>query len=250
MSDYAYQNYEELKKIEDSMFINTLQEIKENISDPFSPIPNRIISINLLRSMCKYHTTYFFNFFWGIRKDFIKNCLNYEQNTRLQIISFYFLNEILQNIYFEIPYGSTSQFIYWLYENIFIFLKKNNNNILKEKAENLIKQMVENMPCEAMGISLIKSLKEKDENINNFILQCIGEYFTSYITLGLDFNYIIENLEIEKIFNNKDYLDYYNKIKKVFSSFKDIFESNGADINQIIDNLNDKNKSIYLDLIK
>ena len=249
MSDNDFQKYEDLKKIEDPVFISTLQQIKSDISNQFSPLPNRINSINLLRSMCKYHTTYFYNFFWGIKKDFIKNCLNYENNSKLQQMSFFFLNEILTIINYEIPQEYTNQFIFWLYENTFGFLTK-SNNILKESAKNLIKNISDKIPCEAVGICLLKSLQVNDENIIDFISQCINLYFNEYISYGLNFNYIIQNLEIDKVCMDKENQNYYLRIKNIFKSFDNMLQKEGSDISLITDNLDSKNKTIFFDLIK
>ena len=249
MSDGDFQKYEDLKKIEDSVFITTLQQIKSDISNQFSPLPNRITSINLLRSMCKYHTTYFYNFFWGIKKDFINNCLNYENNSKLQQMSFFFLNEILNSINYEIPQEYTNQFIFWLYDNIFIFLTK-SNNILKESAKNLLRSISEKIPCEAVGICLLKSLQVNDENIINFISQCINIYFNGYISYGLNFNYIIEELKIDKVCMDKENQDYYLRIKNIFKSFNNMLENEGCDMSLITENLDSKNKTIFFDLIK
>lgn len=249
MSDNDFQKYEDLKKIEDSVFITTLQQIKSDISNQFSPLPNRINSINLLRSMCKYHTTYFFNFFWGIKKDFINNCLNYENNSKLQQMSFFFLSETLNSINYEIHQEYTNQFVFWLYDIIFSFLTK-KNSILKESAKNLIRNISDTIPCEAVGISLLKSLQVNDENIINFISECINLYFNEFISYGLDFNFIMKNLEIDKICLDKENQNYYLRIKNIFKSFKDMLENAGSDISPITNYLDDKNKTIFFDLIK
>jgi len=249
MSDNDFQKYEDLKKIEDSVFITTLQQIKSDISNQFSPLPNRINSINLLRSMCKYHTTYFFNFFWGIKKDFINNCLNYENNSKLQQMSFFFLSETLNSINYEIHQEYTNQFVFWLYDIIFSFLAK-KNSILKESAKNLIRNISDTIPCEAVGISLLKSLQVNDENIINFISECINLYFNEFISYGLDFNFIMKNLEINKICLDKENQNYYLRIKNIFKSFKDMLENAGSDMSPITNYLDDKNKTIFFDLIK
>ena len=249
MSDNDFQKYEDLKKIEDSVFITTLQQIKSDISNQFSPLPNRINSINLLRSMCKYHTTYFFNFFWGIKKDFINNCLNYENNSKLQQMSFFFLSETLNSINYEIHQEYTNQFVFWLYDIIFSFLTK-KNSILKESAKNLIRNISDTIPCEAVGISLLKSLQVNDENIINFISECINLYFNEFISYGLDFNFIMKNLEIDKICLDKENQNYYLRIKNIFKSFKDMLENAGSDMSPITNYLDDKNKTIFFDLIK
>ena len=249
MTNYEYVKYEELTKIEDSNFISTLQKIKTDISNSSSLIPNRINCINLLRSICKFRVTYFFNFFWGIRFDFKKNCLDYQESPKLQQISILFLNEILNNIYNEIPHGNINAFIFWAYESIYIYLKSNNNNI-KIGAEKLIKELAETIPSEATIISLIKSLNEKNENILNFIFNCIELYFKEFISYGLNFNFIFERLEINNIINDKDCKDYYLKIKKAFILLKKIIESEGMDINSIIDGLDDINKVILNELLK
>ena len=249
MSSLNYEDYEQLKKIEDSAFISTMQNIKKEISDSSSPLPNRLICINLLRAMCKYHAQYFFNFFWGMKKNFIKNCLKYEENPKLQQISILFINEILFNILNEIPYENANDLILWIFENIFLFLKSNNTN-LKSHSENFIRNMAENIPNEAIVISLIKSLKEKDDNINSFLYNCIELYFKEFVSYGLNFDFIIDKLEINKIFNEEEYKDYYMKYKKVFILLKNILKSQGININTFSKDLDNKNKGIFIELIK
>ena len=249
MSSLNYEKYEELKKIEDSVFIQAMQNIKKDLSDSSSLLPNRLICINLLRSMCKFHVLYFFNFFWGIKNDFIKNCLNYEENPKLQQISILFLNEIINNIHNEILYEDENNLIFWIFENIFCILKYNNTN-LKTISENFIKNMAENIPHEAIPISLIKSLKEKDENINNFLYNCIELYFKEFVSYGLNFDLIIDELEINQIFNDEEYKDYYMKYKKVFVILKNALKSQGININTFSKDLNNKNKGIFIELIK
>ena len=140
-----------------------------------------------------------------------------------------FLNETMNNIYNEIPHENVNEFILWILEKIIIFLKKNNSN-LKSYAGNFIKNMAENIPCEAVPISLIKSLKEKDENIINFIYNCI------------------ESLEISEIKKDEECKDYYAKIKKVFALLKNVIETQGININQFIQELHNKNKEIFIEL--
>ena len=245
MSIYELEKYEDLKKIEDSNFITTLQEIKSSISNTSSPIPNRILCINLLRSMCKFQLSYFYNFFWGIRNDFINNCLNYNENPRLQQISIFFLNEILNNIYNEISHENMNEFIFWAYHNIFNFLT-NNNNILKSDAQKIIKDISQNIPSEAIIISLIKSLRINDENILNYLFNCIEIYFNEFVSYGINFDFILDNLEVDKS-NEKD---YYIKIQKAFKILNNILQNQGSNMAQIYESINNKNKDILSDLIK
>ena len=164
-------------------------------------------------------------------------------------MSFFFLNEILTNINYEIPQEYTNQFVFWLYENTFGFLTK-SNNILKESAKNLIKNISDKIPCEAVGICLLKSLQVNDENIIDFISQCINLYFNEYISYGLNFNYIIQNLEIDKVCMDKENQNYYLRIKNIFKSFDNMLQKEGSDISLITDNLDSKNKTNFFDLIK
>ena len=125
-----------------------------------------------------------------------------------------------------------------------------SNNILKESAKNLIKNISYKIPCEAVGICLLKSLQVNDENIIDFISQCINLYFNEYISYGLNFNYIIQNLEIDKICMDKENQNYYLRIKNIFKSFDNMLQKEGSDISLITDNLDSKNKTIFFDLIK
>ena len=245
MSNYELEKYEDLKKIEDSYFITTLQEIKSGISNTSSPIPNRIVCINLLRSMCKFQISYFYNFFFGIRYDFIKNCLNYKENPKLQEISIFFLNEVFNNIYNEIPYEDMNDFIFWVYDNIFNFLF-HNIKILSIGAQKLIKDISQNIPCEAIIISLIKSLKNKDENIVNYLFNCIELYFNEFASF-ISFDFILESLEIDEISKDKE---YYIKIQKTFNLLNNILQKQGSNITQIYESLNNKNKAILSGLIQ
>ena len=246
MSNFIIIKYADLKKIEDSIFISTLQTIKNDISNFFSPIPNRINAINLLRSLCKFQISYFYNFFWGIRFDFSKTCLNYVESPKLQEISIFFINEILNNIYNEVSHENTNDFIFWAYNNIFQFLSS-KNNILQLSAQKLIKDVSQNIPSESIIISLIKSLEINDENQLHFIFNCIELYFREFLSYGLNFDYIIESLEIETIYKEKD---YYKRLKKVFSLFNTTSENKDFILTQINESLNNKNRIIFNELIK
>ena len=106
------------------------------------------------------------------------------------------------------------------------------------------------LPCEAIIICLIKSLKEKDEIILYFIFKCLEFNFKEYASYGIIFDYIIEDLEINNLLDNKDFQDYYRKIKKAFVLFKNIYQNQCDDIALIVDDLEQKNKPIFVELIK
>ena len=57
MLDYI--SYESLQKIEPQNLIPTTEKINQNISEDTIPIPSRIESINLLRSIHKYQSAFF-----------------------------------------------------------------------------------------------------------------------------------------------------------------------------------------------
>ena len=249
MTNFESIKYEKLEKIEEINFISTLQKIKMDISDYHSQIPNRIVCINLLRSICKFQPSYFFNFFWGIRIDFLKNCLRYEQNPKLQQISIDFLNEAVVNIFNEISYENLNDFIYWIYENVFGFLK-NNNFMLKSGAEKIIKDMSMKLPNEAIIVCLIKSLNDKDKNILDFIFNCIELYFTEFASIGFNFDYVLEDLELNNVLNDKEFQEYLINIKKAFELFKNIYQGQGGDLQIIIKDLQKENQNIFIELIK
>ena len=72
-------------------------------------------------------------------------------------------------------------------------------------------------------------------------------YFREFVSYGLNFDYIIESLEIESLSKDKD---YYLRIKKAFSLLKIISESQDSILAQIIEFLNNKNRAIFSELIK
>ena len=139
-----------------------------------------------------------------------------------------------------------NEFIFWAYNNIFDFLT-NNNNILKMGAQKLIKDISQNIPSEAIIISLIKSLTNKNENILNYLYNCIEIYFQEFASFGISFDYILESLELDEISNDKD---YYMKIKKAFNILNKILQKQGSNIEQCFEFLEEKNKPILIDLIK
>ena len=75
-------------------------------------------------------------------------------------------------------------------------------------------------------------------------------WFNEYISYGLNFNYIIQNLEIDKVCMDKENQNYYLRIKNIFKSFDNMLQKEGSDISLITDNLDSKNKTIFFDLIK
>ena len=95
MIDYI--SYDSLQKIDPQNLIATTETINQNISEDTIPIPSRIESINLLRSIHKYQSAFFFELFGALKSKFLKNCLHYDKNPRLQQISLNFIREIFDD---------------------------------------------------------------------------------------------------------------------------------------------------------
>ena len=53
-------SFESLQKIEPQNLIETTEKINQSISEDTTQIPSRIEAINLLRSIHKYQSTFFF----------------------------------------------------------------------------------------------------------------------------------------------------------------------------------------------
>ena len=101
MLDYI--SYESLPKIEPQNLIATTEKINQSFSEDTVPIPSRIEAINLLRSIHKYQCTFFFELLGALKSKFLKNCLHYGKNPRLQQISLNFIREIYNDDSYEIP---------------------------------------------------------------------------------------------------------------------------------------------------
>ena len=103
--------YEDLKKIEPQNIVSIMEKVNQSFSDKSVPIPTRIESINLLRSLRKYQSSIFLELFGALKSKFLQNCLHYDENPRLQQISLNFIKEI----YDDDSYGVSNEMIYDLY---------------------------------------------------------------------------------------------------------------------------------------
>ena len=131
--------YEDLKKIEPQNIVSIMEKVNQSFSDKSVPIPTRIESINLLRSLRKYQSSIFLELFGALKSKFLQNCLHYDENPRLQQISLNFIKEI----YDDDSYGVSNEMIYALYYDILQILQYNKNNVLKEMAKGAIRTMAE-----------------------------------------------------------------------------------------------------------
>ena len=238
MLDYI--SYESLQKIEPQNLIPTTEKINQNISEDTIPIPSRIESINLLRSIHKYQSAFFFELFGALKSKFLKNCLHYDKNPRLQQISLFFIREIFD----DDSYGVSNDTIYDLYYDILQFLECNDNN-LKEMSKSAIKTMAEKVACDAKIIVLIETLKNADNDLCQFIFECFKngiENLRGYIYLNYNFNDIFDKLNMEEISDN----EYIVKIKQIFRILKNSLDRN--DEAEIYNSLTEKYQSLYRNL--
>ena len=159
---FDYPPYEDLQKIEPQMMVTVMKKVNQSFSDNSVPIPSRIESINLLRSLRKYNFSYFLELFGALKTKFLKNCLHYNENPRLQQICLNFIKEIFD----DDSYNVTDEIVYDLYYDILQFLEfKNNNNILKDLAKSAIRTMSEKIYKDDKIIVLIENLKNADEDL-------------------------------------------------------------------------------------
>ena len=229
--------YEDLKKIEPQNIVSIMEKVNQSFSDKSVPIPTRIESINLLRSLRKYQSSIFVELFGALKSKFLQNCLHYDENPRLQQISLNFIKEI----YDDDSYGVSNEMIYDLYYDILQILQYNKNNVLKEMAKGAIRTMAEKVANEAKIIVLIETLKNADENLSGFIFECFRtaiEHLRGYIYLNYNFNDIMEKLNLEEASE-----DYLMKIKQIFHILKNSLDK--KDEEEIFNNLNNDNKSLY-----
>ena len=229
--------YEDLKKIEPQNIISIMEKVNQSFSDKSVPIPTRIESINLLRSLRKYQSSIFLELFGALKSKFLQNCLHYDENPRLQQISLNFIKEI----YDDDSYGVSNEMIYDLYYDILQILQYNKNNVLKEMAKGAIRTMAEKVANEAKIIVLIETLKNADENLSGFIFECFRsaiEHLRGYIYLNYNFNDIMEKLNLEEASE-----DYLMKIKQIFHILKNSLDK--KDEEEIFNSLNNDNKSLY-----
>lgn len=229
--------YEDLKKIEPQNIVSIMEKVNQSFSDKSIPIPTRIESINLLRSLRKYQSSIFVELFGALKSKFLQNCLHYDENPRLQQISLNFIKEI----YDDDSYGVSNEMIYDLYYDILQILQYNKNNVLKEMAKGAIRTMAEKVANEAKIIVLIETLKNADENLSGFIFECFRtaiEHLRGYIYLNYNFNDIMEKLNLEEASE-----DYLMKIKQIFHILKNSLDK--KDEEEIFNSLNNDNKSLY-----
>ena len=233
--------YENLKKIEPQMMVSIMEKVNQSFSDKSVPIPSRIESINILRSLRKYYFSFFLELFGALKSKFLKNCLHYEENPRIQQISLNFLQEIFD----DDSYGVTNEMVYDLYYDILQFLELKNNNVLKELAKSTIKTMAEKVVNDAKIIVLIETLKNADDNLCGFIFECFKsaiENLKGFIYLNYNFNDILEKLNLDEASE-----EYLTKIKQIFHILKNSLDK--KDEEEIITSLNSDNYSLYQTLI-
>lgn len=238
MLDYI--SYESLQKIEPQNLISTTEKINQSFSEDTIPIPSRIESINLLRSIHKYQSAFFFELFGALKSKFLKNCLHYDKNPRLQQISLNFIQEI----YDDDSYGIPDEIVYDIYYDLLQFLKSNDNN-LREIAKSAIKIMAEKVVCVAKIIVLIETLKDCDENLCAFIFECFKnaiENLRGYINLNYNFNEVFDKLNLEEVSDEQ----YILRIKQIFHILKHSLDTN--DEAEIYQSLDDKYKNAYMKL--
>ena len=229
--------YEDLKKIEPQNLVSIMEKVNQSFSDKSVPIPTRIESINLLRSLRKYQSSIFLELFGALKSKFLQNCLHYDENPRLQQMSLNFIKEI----YDDDSYGVSNEIVYDLYYDILQILQYNKNNVLKEMAKGVIRTLAENVANEAKIIVLIETLKNADENLSGFIFECFRsaiEHLRGFIYLNYNFNDIMEKLNLEEASE-----DYLMKIKQIFHILKSSLDK--KDEEEIFNSLNNDNKSLY-----
>jgi len=229
--------YEDLKKIEPQNIVSIMEKVNQSFSDKSVPIPTRIESINLLRSLRKYQSSIFLELFGALKSKFLQNCLHYDENPRLQQMSLNFIKEI----YDDDSYGVSNEIVYDLYYDILQILQYNKNNVLKEMAKGVIRTLAENVANEAKIIVLIETLKNADENLSGFIFECFRsaiEHLRGFIYLNYNFNDIMEKLNLEEASE-----DYLMKIKQIFHILKSSLDK--KDEEEIFNSLNNDNKSLY-----
>jgi len=233
--------YEDLKKIEPQMMVTIMEKINQSFSDKSVPIPSRIESINNLRSLRKYYFSFFLELFGALKSKFLKNCLHYKENPRIQQISLNFLQEIFD----DDSYGVSNEMVYDLYYDILQFIEFNNNNVLKELAKSTIKTMAEKVVNDAKIIVLIETLKNADNDLCGFIFDCFRsamENLKGFIYLNYNFNDILERLNLDEASE-----EYLIKIKQIFHILKNSLDK--KDEEEIISSLNSDNYSLYQTLI-
>ena len=215
-----YPPYEDLQIIEPQMMVTVMEKVNQSFSDNSVPIPSRIESINLLRSLRKYNFSYFLELFGALKAKFLKNCLHYNENPRLQQICLNFIKEIFD----DDSYNVTDEVVYDLYYDILQFLEFKNNNILKELAKSAIRTMAEKVNNDAKIIVLIETLKNADENLCGFIFECFKtgiEHLKGFIYLNYNFNDILDKLNLEDASE-----DYLIKVKQIFYILKNSLDKN------------------------
>ena len=113
------------------MMVTIMEKVNQSFSDKSVPIPSRIESINILRSLRKYYFTFFLELFGALKTKFLNNCLHYEENPRIQLISLNFLQELFDDDF----YGVTNEMIYDLYYDIRLYSQEDFDRVKKKLEE-------------------------------------------------------------------------------------------------------------------
>ena len=230
-----YPPYESLQKIEPQNLIEISKIINQNISEDTNPIPSRIESINLLRSIHKYQSTFFFELFGALKSKFLKTCLHYDKNPRLQNISLNFIREIFDDDSYEI----SNDTVYDLYYDLLQFLESNDEN-LKQMAKVAIKTMAEKVTRDAKIIVLIETLKNADDNLCAFVFECFKnaiENLRGLIYLNYNFNDIFDRIGIEEI-TDKDLYSSIEVINQYLNYYFEPSDYNGSKPMKFLEDLN------------
>ena len=175
-----------------------------------------------------------------MKSKFLKTCLHYDKNPRLQNISLNFIREIFDDDSYEI----SNDTVYDLYYDLLQFLESNDDN-LKQMAKIAIKTMAEKVTRDAKIIVLIETLKNADDNLCAFVFECFKnaiENLRGLIYLNYNFNDIFDRIGIEEISDK----EYAMKIKQIFHILKNSLDPN--DQVEIFNSLYEKYKNIYINL--
>lgn len=246
VNNIDFPNYDDLKPIDNAMVGTVMQKINDSLDNIDVSIPNKIEGINLLRSLRKSKYHYFIDFFGAIRKKFMKYCLNFNQNQRIQLISLKFIQEFFTE---EGPNSIHKEIISSLTIELFKLLKSDINN-LKEAAKICIQTMARNVVSTTKFVSLIKEMKNSDQETNAFIYECIREgliQIKGTFHLNCPMEEILEELDIKDILNESSTNEeYIGKIIHIFHLIKQTLDP--IEEKEVFNSLNDEDKEIYLKL--
>ena len=245
-----FQTLDELENLNKTTnLIETIREITNTFREENSSEERMYNSITELRRLLKYNESAFKISFDNIHNRLIGKTLENNNNiisNELIIYTLNFLSEVLNYQEDDINNNFPEDWISDLYWSILKYIFHND-----ERIKNISRKAIYNLSITINNTKKVSVLFDTLEDSNletcQFIFQMFTEFFKSIDSINLiyliDWNSIISDIN----------LDYFLNNPQQFLSLKDIFillkRSLDKDFDEFYDLLNDKNKSVFNQLI-